>query len=386
MAAKRTAIRRGLAVRGAAHGPPWGRRKARGHPPILAPRAAASRSPAPARALAVLAVGIGVGLALMRAERERRAAAARERRPRAAALRAEETPSAGMRRVVIEQLDLAIGLLESYRGEAERETTVHEVRKALKRLRALLALQRDLLGSKRFARENAVLRECGARLAGARDAEVMVTTLEDLVRRHPKRLAGKRGVVRLRAELLAERERAAVVRDPEVRRAVVEELRGVRTRMLQWQPRAGRSSRRGLASGLERVYRKGRGRLRRARRDPGVRTLHALRKSAKDLRYVAETLNRGGAGSGVSRSTREEVRGVARRADRLGEVLGEEHDLALLARVVRKRFVGKRRTRRALLKLIARRRRRLRERALRIGGRLYERKPKRFVRRLRGAL
>ena len=63
--------------------------------------------------------------------------------------------------------------------------TVHETRKALKRLRALLVLLRPELGAKRYARENAALRDCGRRLAGARDAEVMLGTLDSLVRRDP---------------------------------------------------------------------------------------------------------------------------------------------------------------------------------------------------------
>jgi hypothetical protein len=72
----------------------------------------------------------------------------------------------------------------------------------------------------------------------------------------------------------------------------------------------------------------------------------------------------------------------------LGELLGEEHDLAVLAERVRAsgdRFEGEERAREALLKLIARRRKRLRRRALRQGERLYRRTPKRFLARTRGA-
>ena len=79
---------------------------------------------------------------------------------------------------------------------------------------------------------------------------------------------------------------------------------------------------------------------------------------------------------------------LAKRADKLQERLGDEHDLALLAARVSASggpLAGKgkrrRRTRKALLKLIARRRKRLRKRALREGKRLYKSKPKRFSRR-----
>ncbi len=280
------------------------------------------------------------------------------------------------------------------------EQTVHETRKALKRLRALLALLRPELGRRRYTRENAALRDCARHLAGARDAEVMVGTLDALVQRHPARLARSAAVRALRAQLHAEREAAAAlaIRDPRVRGEVLGELRAVRARVERWDLRE--RGFRSLAPGLERTYREGRVGLRTARRGAGgskrggggsakrrrrnAEALHAWRKRVKDLRYVAETLDRGGHGSGSSTYTRR----VARRADRLGEALGEEHDLALLEARVRERsryFAGERGTRKRLLRLIARRRRSLRRGALREGERLYRRKPRRFVRRVRHA-
>jgi hypothetical protein len=91
----------------------------------------------------------------------------------------------------------------------------------------------------------------------------------------------------------------------------------------------------------------------------------------------------------IARGRRSKRRGplrtIARRADELGEVLGEEHDLALLAERIEERALLTRSSRKALRKLIARRRRRLRRRALREGERLYARRPKRFVREVRAA-
>ena len=77
---------------------------------------------------------------------------------------------------------------------------------------------------------------------------------------------------------------------------------------------------------------------------------------------------------------------LASRADDLGELLGEEHDLMLLAERVRVYEPLKRRrkrTRKRLLRAISRRRASLRKRALRDGERLYARKPGRFVRNMR---
>jgi CHAD domain-containing protein len=332
-----------------------------------------------------VAVGVGVGLALAKTERDRRAAA-RGRRERRPSLLADESAAVGLRRVILGQLDLAIELLDEYPGSPGRiagqridsadEWTVHEIRKVLKRLRALMRLLRHRLGPKRFARENAALRDCGRRLAGARDAEVMLSTLDALSQRHPAKLADSRGVELLHAELLAERDRAAAaaIRDPWLREAVAGELHAARARVAGWDLTARDAKL--VEPGLERLYREGRRDLRSARRGKDSESLHRWRKRVKDLRYMAETLDRGD----------KRVRRVARRADRLGEVLGEEHDLALLARAVRerrKRFAGERAARRALLKLIARRRAKLRRRALRDGERLYRRRPRAFVRRLR---
>jgi CHAD domain-containing protein len=134
------------------------------------------------------------------------------------------------------------------------------------------------------------------------------------------------------------------------------------------------------------------------------RRLHEWRKRVKDLRYVAEILeradpdkrSRGGHKRRAGKRARAKaafVGRVARRADDLGELLGEEHDLAVLAERVRSDAGDQRApaalgrgSRRALLKAIARRRTRLRKRALRDGGRLYGRRPKRFVRRMLAAV
>jgi CHAD domain-containing protein len=392
-------------------------------------------------ATALAVVGLGVGVALAKAQRERRYERSRrdppprEERGRRPSLLRGEPYVEGLRRVILGQLDLAVDLLESYpqpAGGAHRaaggaplptpvtggtpvpnpvagnsasvalaqpvdgEQTVHETRKALKRLRALLALLRPELGRKRYARESAALRDCARRLAGARDAEVMVGTLDALVQHHPP-LARSAAVRALRAQLHAEREAAAAlaIRDHRVRGEVLGELRAVRARVERWELRE--RGFRLLAPGLERTYREGHLGLRTAQRGAGgkrrggggakrrrrhTEALHAWRKHVKDLRYVAETLDRGGSGSSTY------TRRVARRADRLGEALGEEHDLALLEDRVRERsrqFAGEHGTRKRLLRLIARRRRSLRKRALREGERLYRRKPRRFMRRVRHA-
>jgi CHAD domain-containing protein len=369
---------------------------------------------APFAASFAATVAVGVGVALARAERERRAGRRRRAAERQFALLPGELPVHGVRRMALGQLDLAIELLSGSQHGAPDEKAVHETRKALKRLRALVRILREELGEEAFARENAALRDAGRRLAGARDAEVIVSTLDGLLERR-RSLGRRRGIARLRRTLLAEREaaEARTLGDATMRAEVLQELGAIRHRVAGWRlsPRAGIEV---LEPGLERIYLQGRRRYRRAAGGKGDRgrAMHEWRKRVKDLRYAAEMLDRRDpAGErklpsrhgarrrkqAAKRARAQLLRKLARRADKLGEALGEEHDLAVLAgrmraQEARRPAVGAggqvrlgRRNRKAMLKLIARRRRKLRTRTLREGARLYRRRPRRFVRRVRRA-
>jgi CHAD domain-containing protein len=375
MTTERTAIRRGLGIRRKAHRPPWRGRQA-GHRSIVAPFAATV-------AVTVAAtVFVGVGAALAKAERERRCARLR-RRERQLGQRAGEPLARAMQRMALAQADLAIELLGggphdngTHHAHAPDENAVHETRKALKRLRALLRLLAGELGEQAFARENRALRDIGRSLAGARDAEVMLGTLDALIERHPRKLARRGGVCRLRARLAAEHERRQrhTLGEPATLAVALAQLRSFRARAAGWSlhERPGVEL---VQKDLQRLYKQGRRRHRRAARTDGrdMHAMHEWRKRVKDLRYAAEMLDRPT---------------LAPRADSLGETLGEDHDLAVLAQRIRadarqakgSQRVG-RRTRKLLLALIAKRRRKLQRRALREGRRLYAESPQRFLRR-----
>ncbi len=371
-------------------------------------------APLAARVAATLAasVAVGVGVALAKAEHERRTARERRAADRQFALLPGERPGDGLRRMALGQLDLALGLLGGEDGIAPDEEAVHETRKALKRLRAMVRLVQYELGAQAFARESTALREAGRRLAGARDAEVMVATLDGLLERHPRKLGQRGGIRKLRTRLVWERERAEerTLGEEAIRSEVISELRAVRWRISGWRL-PDREGIQWLEPGLKHLYGQGRRRYRRAARGRGDRgrALHEWRKRVKDLRYAAEMLDRGepaGASGKAHRRKRkrgrrrrrrdepsgaQHMRKLARRADELAETLGEEHDLALLSERVSARrgpstnvHLG-RGARKVLLRQIARRRRELRRRALRDGARLYRRRPKRFVRRERKA-
>jgi CHAD domain-containing protein len=126
---------------------------------------------------------------------------------------------------------------------------------------------------------------------------------------------------------------------------------------------------------LRRIYRRGRRAYRTARRDPNSENLHELRKRAKDLWYAAQILRP---------ASPKRMKRLARQAHQLSDLIGEEHDLALLlerARERRDRFDDEASV--AILADLTRRRRdELRQEALRVGKRLYRKKPRKAARPL----
>ena len=376
MTTNRTAIRRRLAIRGRTHRPPWGARKA-GHTSIVAPLGAG-----------IVATVLGVGVVMARSERERRRTIQR-RRDRRLGRAPGEPLAGGLQRMALAQIDLALEALAGADGTAPSEKGVHEARKALKRLRALLRLLRHELGERAYARENATLRQIASRLSEARDAAVMLATLDALIARHPRRLGRRSGVRELRRRLAAEheRQRRATLADAASRAEVLGELHAFRWRVAAWSLPEGQGLEL-VSEDLARLYRQGRRRFRRAARNRGKRMIimHRWRKRVKDLRYALEMLDRRGSEQSLGK--------LSRRADELGEVLGDDHDLAVFAERLRagahrrghdSTWKCGRSTRKVLLRATVARRRVLRKRALRQGRQLFRPKPRRLVGRVRAA-
>jgi CHAD domain-containing protein len=393
MTTDRTPIRRWLAIGGRSHRPPWGAGKSR-HAAILAPLAATLAASA----------AVGLGFALVRGNGQRRAGGKRRGGGRITSrplglLRGERL-DAGLRRMTLEQTDVVLAALSRLEGhEEDPKRSVHEARKAIKRLRTIVRLLEGELGRGFGKREQQALRSVAATLAGARDAEVMLVTLERVVRRDPRKLAGTAGLTSLRLALARERtaaDRTLLDSPVELKRAI-EELRRFRSRAIEW-PLARRKKKQQqldlVAPGLRKIYGSGGRRMRRAatKRGGRTRTMHQWRKRVKDLRYVAEALGPVDRKQCSSRSARAEARWLhrlGREADELGEVLGEEHDLAVLGEWIELHGAAtgaERKTRKLLLKRIERRRRKLRRRALRDGRELYRRKPRKLVRRAEKAI
>jgi CHAD domain-containing protein len=327
---------------------------------------------------AIAASTVAAGGAIAAGMVRKRAAAKQRRKRRRYRLRAGETPSRGVGRIARGQLALTIELLQSEDGRGDANgngEAIHEARKALKRLRALLRVSRGSLGEKRYRRENVTLRDAGRELSGARDAQVLVATFDDLTGRFAEELPA--GALSRFREALAANLKAADLPSgdagDDARAGVVNALSGARMRVAAW-PLAQNGGPESLLGGLEQIYRRGRRATRVSRNRPSTENLHELRKRAKDLWHATQLLRP---------VSPKRMKALSRRAHRVADLLGDDHDLAVLlghARAQPELFgPGELEL---LATLVERRRKVLRRAALARAARLYRRKPRKLMRRL----
>lgn len=92
-------------------------------------------------------------------------------------LKPKEPFAAGFARIGLQQIDRVAGELASQHAAID---VVHQSRKSLKRIRALLRLTRPVLGESVFQRENERYRAMGQLLAAARDRHVAIATVASL--------------------------------------------------------------------------------------------------------------------------------------------------------------------------------------------------------------
>jgi CHAD domain-containing protein len=277
----------------------------------------------------------------------------------------------GMRRIARGQLDQGIEELE---GQPNRklDEAVHETRKRLKRLRAALRLERFAIGEETYRRENTTFRDLGKRLSAPRDAKVLIETLDALSERFGDELP--RDQTAPLRDQLGERHKRAVTklrRVPATFAGARAQLDEARIRSASWTYDSDGFD--ALRPGLERIYRRGRRSMRAAADDPTDEHLHEWRKRAKDLWHALQI---------VRPADPKRMKARANRAHQLSDLLGDDHDLAVLREHVAESDppVMQESARAALLSVIDRRRVSLQREALKLGAHVYGRKPKRFAR------
>lgn len=283
----------------------------------------------------------------------------------------------GIRRVLVEQVDVAARVLGDPRRNGGLDEAIHEARKSFKKVRSGLRLARKVLRKKDFRRENARFRRLGRLLSGTRESGVAILTLDELAKRfgsvlRPDPFAELRGH-------FVERHLAALWQTVETEEAlmiVVKALRKARERLLDLRIREGLD--RPWTTGVKRVYARGVSWMERAHATGSPEAFHEWRKEAKHLRYHLRIL-------------RPAWRGQLDRAERLlhdlTDLLGHHHDLTDLRRQLHQNPAAqttpiRRGEVRALRALIDGRRIELEERIRESGLRVYSRKPEAVIGRL----
>jgi CHAD domain-containing protein len=289
----------------------------------------------------------------------------------------DEKSADATRRIIAGRLDDAVEQLGE-RLDEDVAGAIHEARKDLKKARAVLRLVRHRVDDDAYLRENRRLRDAARSLAGSRDAEAKVGTIEALQERFGDELP--EGMKALKREVEAEREAVATASaDPEsdLRRAVRESSKAIqaaRKSIDSWS--FSKSGWKLFGPGIERSYRRGRNRFRDVRRDPSPENIHEWRKRVKDLWYDLRLL----------RDSWPDVLGeMGDEAHELSDLLGDHHDLTVLADDVRgrERFGEDGEEVAAIMNVIEGRQEELLEAAVPVGERLYAEPPKPFAKRMR---
>jgi CHAD domain-containing protein len=290
-------------------------------------------------------------------------------------IRREESIRRGVKRMAHKELEDARATLEHRRNSSGRHRgksteDIHDVRTALKRTRALTRLVEPATG--KAARDaDDLLRDAGRSLSAIRDGEVLLATFDRLRRsvgaHDGRELAQARHVLEDR---LQERTRSLAATKL---RALVSKLGRAREDVSSWVPRGDRWE--ALAPGLVKGYRRCQRRMQVAYAEGTPAAFHAWRRAVKNHRYQIQALEP---------VWPDELGAWRSGLTKIGDLLGEAHDLSVLADVLREERVCSAEDEgcRRLLAEMERRQQELREAARPIGARLFAEKPSAWARRL----
>lgn len=248
--------------------------------------------------------------------------------------------------------------------KTQRPAAIHNVRKEIKKVRAILRLMPEKEGDDIQHKAARGLRKAANRLAGPRDARVMLRAFQNLAADGPARFP------RIHEALQKHCQREARRFREEDAMAVAERLlRKTKWRVGKLKVEASGWS--AVEPGLKRSYTRGRALLQLAGRQPSPENLHDWRKQVKDLWFHLQLL---------CPDWPAETRALASTLESLGEKLGEEHDLFLLMQFGAEQRVATEAD--GLNRLIEKRRERLRADALMLGVAAFAAPPAVLCRRL----
>jgi CHAD domain-containing protein len=287
-------------------------------------------------------------------------------------LKASESVPKGIKRIVSKQIEKAINELAAT-DDLGMDEAVHQARRRLKKIRAVVRLVRDRLGKKTYQRENARFRDLGGSLASLRDGGVRIKTLDSLTAHYADTIEPDTFSDIARELRVDYRREYQNVVDEGITIAVKNQLKDAKEEIADWaiSPKGWSA----IDSSFKRVYKRGYQALDVVRSHPNVENLHDLRKRVKYLRYQLKIL---------SPIWPKITEAWIDRTHELSDYLGEDHDLAVLKQLVLaqpERF-DRQNSLSILANLIDRRREELQSAAIFLGRRIYTEKPSAFVDRM----
>lgn len=223
-----------------------------------------------------------------------------------------------LRRIARRQIEDAIAAIDK-RGPLDK--TVHDLRKRCKKVRGLIRVVRPCFAD--YAHENAAFRDAAQSLSFLRDAEVLVASYDAIAETHRGRMRGFAGI----RKTLAARQKQAL-RD---RRAMADCLAAFRAAMTKARERVDHWTLEAdgfdaLEDGLVKTCKRARKAMRAAETHGRAADFHEWRKRVKYHGYHARLLEP---------LWPREIKAHRKAAERLNDLLGEHHDLAVFEGVLR---------------------------------------------------
>jgi CHAD domain-containing protein len=232
-------------------------------------------------------------------------------------LNRNESIAENIQRIWAEELTMAIDTLENPGKEQEKD--IHEVRKSIKKIRAVLRLVRKSMGNELFRQENIRYRDIAHLLSHVRDATVMIKTLEKL-RTADHKAIPTAAYNNVRKKLLAKQEEVSKVFFEE-NQSIAKVLNALKEAQ-QGKPQVSTKDSFGVfATNINQIYIQGKKAYAHVRKNPGIDSFHELRKEVKNLWYHTRILMPLWPGG---------LKAYAAELGILSELLGDDHDLGVL--------------------------------------------------------
>jgi CHAD domain-containing protein len=219
---------------------------------------------------------------------------------------------------LIDHAEHSLTLSGDEAGEA-----VHEIRKSMKKLRTLLRLTRSALNRDTYLACDRAIHDFSSSLSSARDSTILISSLRgltDYFQPWVDTSLAEPALQYLQDLHTSEMRSYLAQRD---QHTFEKSLNKLRKQLADWT--FAKVTEKTVHNGLEIIYRHGRKTWKTASDEPTTENIHALRKQVKYLWYSLRLLRQ---------RTSSTTAGCIERLEELAELLGQEHDLALLAQTL----------------------------------------------------